>query len=594
MGFSFGKRTQIDSMTAPQGSDSAVPGKQTRIDQIGPQPRSAVIDTNPQPQANPERVPENACAADGPIAPDAISGIQSYLAFDPTLFRELEGHGYENMRDYRTLGPGDVGLYTLKPYLKSNQIYCYVAMNNQTYQSEWVIGPDSVDAFVSAMPMYMKIAIKVMPLSNHLGERMGVVPSDSHIPDVLELDAQHEAPWSVSSQTDESNEGSLVSSAGSAANAARNARIRLDEYVKPAQKMANDLRAQVDSGELDHMAGREQAVNGRNALMENSRAQMSPGARAASKAMKENGRTIGQMTSKKVTQLINQARGIDVTADRAAAIQAKLADDSPLWAEYAAELNGGAAPDVTLASALEKLGDSPLISREIIASAGRSNRIVTGFAKMSSIAGAAGAAVGVGEMAYDIVTAADGQRLHIAARDLAGFAGGLVGAETGSMAGAWFASILPLSSEAAGPVGLIVTVIAGLAGAAVGGVVGHEVFDAANEIIVGGLADTMPGTMATPGGGYEGMMEREHREHDPNFQTQLEDAIWSLSDAMKTLEKRIADAKDDHELDALQRARFDILQRRTVLETALTGIHLGWFDTSGAGGTCSRDEDQPQ
>jgi hypothetical protein len=606
MTYAFGKRTQLDSLTGSNGSNSPIPGKRTLTEQIAPQPNSAVIQTDPnpkttcepgddtapqQPAPKPERVPENACAPDGPPAPDAVVGIQSYLAYPSNFFRDLEGwgpgHYYENVRDYRTLGPGDVGLYTLKPELKDGQIYCYVAMNNKTYQNEWVIGPDSVDAFVSAMPMYMKIATKVMPLSDHLGERTGEAPGDPHIPDVLELDAFHEAPWPEPGADHEPHEGGLVSSAGSAANAARNARIRLNEYVKPAKEMANDLLAQVETGDMDHMAARDQAVNGRNALMENARARMSPGARAGSKAMKETGRTVGQMTSKKVTQLINQARGIDVTADKAAAIQAKLADDSPLWAEYAAELNGGAVPDVTMASALEKLGDSPLVSREIIASAGRSNRIVTGFAKVSSVVGVAGAAIGAGEMAYDIVTAADGQRLHAAAQDMAGFAGGLVGSEVGATAGAWFASLLPLSAEAAGPVGLVVTVIGGLAGAAVGSAAGHEALDAANEIIVGGVAHMMPNMMAAEGGGYAGMMEREARLDDPNFQTQLENAIWTLSDAMKTLEKRIAEAKDDHELETLQRARFEILQRRTVLETALTGVHLGWFDTSG--GACSDD-----
>jgi len=625
MGFELGKRTQIDGLAQSSGSNSPIPGKRTQVEQIAPTPSSAVIqtggptakttcvpgdDTAPAQEAVPERVQEMTCPAGGPVAPDALSGIKSWLAVDPAPFRdELIWWGPEGLHDPAELGPGNIGPYTLWPYLKHGKVYCYVAEHNQRYQREWVVGVDSADAFVATAPLYARTAAKMMPLRDNAP---GSPPkADPHIADVLELDAFHEAPWpdptrgadpAASDQDTQSSTpdgagnddhpGRLVNAAGSAANAARNAHIRLDEYVQPAKQMARELRAQLDAGELDHMALRQEAVEGRNAMMEGARARMSPGARQASKAMKETGKTVGEMTSRKVTQLIDQSRSIGLRPGQTAGqIQEQLAADSALWAEYAGKLDGGASAE-TYAAALERLGDSRAVSRAIIESAGNSNKLVTGFARFSRVGGAVVAAGGAGEMIYDIVSAPDGQRLHVAARDLAGFTSGLIGGEMGTGAGAWFASLLPLAEGS--PVGLVVTVIAGIAGATLGSAIGPSIMQGAADVAVGGLARTMPGMMAASGGGFEGMYEREQRENDPNFQKKVEDAVWILSDDMKTLEKRIADAKDDNEQDQLQRLRFEVMQRRTTLETVLTAIHLGTFDTSGtAGGACASDEDQP-
>lgn len=535
--------------------------------------------------------PDNACAPDAARADDAISGIQSYLAFPSGMFRELEGPHFEHMRDFRTLGPGDVGRYILLPYLRDGRLVAYVAQSTQTYQREWVIGPDSVDAFVVAQAMYAQAARKLMPISDHLAKQTGTPASDPHVADVVELDNHHQAPWA---QDAEAPEGAFVQSAGSAANAARNARIRLNEYVEPARRMATELRAKVDAGELDHLDARRQAVDGRNELMEGARARMSPGARATSRALKERGVTVEQMTTKKVTQLIEQARGLGAdgaAATDAARLRTQLAEDSPLWAEYARQLDE-APQSAARGAVFERLGESPLVSRAIIDAAGRPNRMITGFAKLSQVAGMIGVAAGLEQMTYEIVTAADGHRLHVAAREFSAFAGGLVGAEAGSVAGAWFASLLPLAGEAAGPVGLVVTLVAGGIGSMVGAATGREVFDLAQQAVVGAAASAMPFSIGISGGGFTGMRDREARAHDPNFQHQLEDAIWTLSDTMKQLEQRIAAATNDHDLNDLQRARFEILRRRTVLETALTGLHLGWFDTTGSG-ECSRD-DQPE
>jgi hypothetical protein len=92
---------------------------------------------------------------------------------------------------------------------------------------------------------------------------------------------------------------------GAALVAARNAHIRLDLYAKEAQRLALELKAEVDAGAIDHLDARRQAVEGRNHLLHTAREKLSPASRYTSEKLKEDGASVDGMTKKKMGDVLD-------------------------------------------------------------------------------------------------------------------------------------------------------------------------------------------------------------------------------------------------------------------------------------------------
>jgi hypothetical protein len=122
------------------------------------------------------------------------------------------------------------------------------------------------------------------------------------------------------------------------------------------------------------------------------------------------------------------------------------------------------------AAELEALRSTERVSLAVIAAAGRTDKVITGVARVSRVAGPIGLAINVGAGVYAVVEAPEDQRLYIAALETAGFAGGSLGALGGGLAGAWVASLLcgPAAPVCAVVVSIVVIGAASYAGGEIG------------------------------------------------------------------------------------------------------------------------------
>jgi hypothetical protein len=240
--------------------------------------------------------------------------------------------------------------------------------------------------------------------------------------------------------------------------------------------------------------------------------------------------------------------------------------DSDLWGKYAAAMNAG---DDVMTAALRDLGESPEVSKSIIRSAGKTNKWFTRAARYGGPASLALGALGAAETVMDIRDAIEADNLHAAARELAGFAGGVVGGELGAMGAVWIASAI---FPGAGTGVIIVASIIG--GSAMGALVAHGA-----ESLVDALAEgPAPAGLATPlaaGGGFAGL----HGKDGPRSASkQIADGIFAADSELAKLAAVIPRARTRFELNALQRKRLEVLASRQQMEDLLTALRLGAFD----------------
>src|SRR5262249_38611949 len=154
------------------------------------------------------------------------------------------------------------------------------------------------------------------------------------------------------------------------------------------------------------------------------RSRISPASRYVSQLLKEDGRSVGYMERKKVADLITEYRGYKsgkrLSPEKLAEAQALMDADSALWAKYAEAIDAGAKAETIYAEALAKLGKSEAVSAAIIRSAGSSNHLVTEAAVWTRGLAPIAGAIGVASMIYDIASADEARRWHVAARELSG------------------------------------------------------------------------------------------------------------------------------------------------------------------------------
>lgn len=203
------------------------------------------------------------------------------------------------------------------------------------------------------------------------------------------------------------------------------ANVRITQYVRPAQRVAEQLLADVESGKLSHMEGRQAAANQRNNLLSASRERLSPGGREFSKALKEEGKALSELVHKYSRKVLEGSPAL-----RKQYGLKTLDPKSPLFNPALYE------------RAIEELGRSEQVSKEIIKASGRTSGPVTALARFSRVAGPVGTGIGLTMSAYEIVNAPAGQRGYVAGREASGFAGGLVGSVGGGLLAGWTASLL--------------------------------------------------------------------------------------------------------------------------------------------------------
>ncbi len=222
--------------------------------------------------------------------------------------------------------------------------------------------------------------------------------------------------------------------------------VRLTSYVEPAQRMARGMLADFNSippeglfaldrnGLPVHRSMAEAAVSNRNAQLALARERLSPGGRALSEAIKEEGKTLAQL------EKTYSARAL-LESDTAVARAFGVVNQNPTSRAFKEAAERLAANPGRYAPQLEQLASSPGVSQAIVRASGSMNRAVTVLAKVGRVAGPGLAVVGVGMSVYQVVQAPEGQRLYVAGRETSGFAGGTLAGIGGGMAAGWLASL---------------------------------------------------------------------------------------------------------------------------------------------------------
>lgn len=546
---------------------------------------------------------DDACPVDEdpPISPNAIAGVHLWLTIDRNVLK----------RGVKTLPAEKVGPYRAGPYMihphvdEVGELVYYLAFHTERLQIEWLIGAVDGYRFAAMVPFYQRIARNAYPGSRLIeGTTADGAEEAPRLPSVVELAARGEAPWQLPLQTEPmgtDREPELDPEAARGAGTIvglHNSHVRIQQYVKPAQEAAQTLLALVNAGQMDASVARDEAVAGRNHLMRSARQQMSPGGAAMSQALKgDGGVTVDEMVKRKVfegfRQYIGWNRDQPMSPEARADARAALDADSPAWRASAEWLDDplAAIPEddagnITRAyaesnavyrQALAELGDSPWVSKEIIKASGRPNPEITALASGGEIVppnrprlamlgfvshnlARAGAVLGVGSMAYHVITAEEGERLHVAAQEGMSFTGGLVGAEMGQI---FVATVLPRLIGAVNPVTMIVV---SLVGATVGGMAGGTFAPIGTEemsrVMLQGTRMATPAHATVAGGGLGGVMDREHRAHEPNRIRELEHGIFMLDQSLRELERRIQSAPDRTRMELLQKARLSMIRNR--------------------------------
>jgi len=503
--------------------------------------------------ATPAPLRDDQCAVDGPHAPYALSGIEVYL----NVKDKLSGLATAAL-DYRSVGPGEAGPYRLYGHTDEGKLVYYLARHQERHQIEWVIGPESIDTFAESVELYAGAAAQLLPGSADVEGSQADGAGEVRDPEsVVKAEAFGRAPWQVA--TDYLTDPDNLNGGGGALIASRNARIRMNDYVKPAKELAEQLADDVASGKVNHLDARAQAVEGRNALLDGSRERLSPAGRKLSERIKKQGKTLEEMTERKVRAGLAAYR-------ESAATRAILDADSELWGKYVAALDAG---EDALGAALRDLGDSPEVSRSIIRSAGSPNKWFTRAARFGGPALGALGVIGAADMIWDIYNDVEARHWHAAAGELAGFVGGMVGGELGVI---FLASIVPGAGTG---VVIIASVIGSMIGSALGSYGGRGMIDLLADgaaLGAGGLA-----TSYSAAGGFAGIHSKDHPAGQ-GAADKLADAIYSADGELVKLAAAIPQAQDRAELERLQKMRLDVLSRRQQMEDLLTAIRIGVFD----------------
>ena len=559
---------------------------------------------------DPPIVAEDACVLETDAVDEAApTGIHLYLTFDRDVIA-LADFIYPS----NTVGPGVVGAYRFLPHAREQRLLFFTAYHQERMQHEWVIGPASISTFLAMQPVYEGAATQAYPGSLWVpGSRAdGADGRTPTVPSMAALEARGQAPYQLGQSapieagpmvdvgrppakpeipTGRGASGDLLpgedlpealealvnpgDNAGGRLLSAYNAHIRIQDYVKPAQAIARDLLEELKANPEAHLEHRTAAVAQRNAVLDESRARLTPSARTASEKAKPTGYTVEQMEAKKTLDLLE----ID-DVDR---LDAGLSEGE--WARlrkaFKAAPEGGTGPVID--EALRKLGKSPEVSRAIIRSASRPDRWVTRLSRLGRAAGGITAAIGIADTIATITNADESRRWHVAAQELGGFAGGMIGAELG----AFFVASLIATGGAAAPI-LVVTAI----GAAVGGYVGNRIGrgegmemladagDFSAQVIGSVVQPAFP--QAPAGGGFTGTYQREHAPETLDLAGEIIGELWQLDDKLPGIERAIAHAPSRDELEYLQRVRLDLLQRRDELGELLVAVRTGMVESEGA------------
>lgn len=487
-----------------------------------------------------EAVKREASALKLEKAPKALSGIQLYIMMNLSQFPRGR---------VRTADVFHRGSYLIAPHTTLDdppKILFYIAYRRTRGQNEWVIGPDSINTFLESIALYE-------------GAGNVAYPGSEKIPETM-LDR----PENLGSPLEEGyHTGGL---GGSSVISTYDAHMRLKHYVKPAEELAKRIQTDVMAKEISHFAGREQAMKGRNLLLEETRGKLSPGGRSFSKALKEEGKTPSELIEKYSKEVLEKnpklrARyGLDV-----------IEEGSDLYKARYSEV-------------LRKIGQSEKVSMEIIKAAGRPNRVVTGVAKVSRVLGPVGTIASLTISGYEIYDAPASQKLHVAAREAGGFAGGTLGAIGGGMVGGWVASL------ACGPGAPICALIVSVIFVGAGGYMGGRAGEFAGEMLPSVLTAPAYISLAFPahslsaGGGYAGLMERDRRvllEASHPLWMKLNRSIYFIEKDIRFLEGKIRTAEDKEELEELQRLRIDLLLKLNDVTTLYKAIYPDYKGPSG-------------
>jgi hypothetical protein len=243
------------------------------------------------------------------------------------------------------------------------------------------------------------------------------------------------------------------------------------QYKDAAQRVSQRILLDYEAGRIpDHMAARLQANQARIGLLEDTRAKLSPGGRELSKAIAEEGKTLLVLEPKYAAEILAAKH---LAEDPQLALKHGLKSvqpgspgfDQEAYRKVVQKLATTEFSKPEYHAAIKQLQQTEDVSKAIISASGRTNKVLTGFARFSRIAGPVGSAVSLTVSGYEVYDAPEGEKLYVVGRETAGFTGGLVGASLGGLAAGWVAS---LACGPAAPICAVVVSIVIIGGAAWG------------------------------------------------------------------------------------------------------------------------------
>ncbi|MFD0205765.1 MULTISPECIES: hypothetical protein [Saccharothrix] len=278
--------------------------------------------------------------------------------------------------------------------------------------------------------------------------------------------------------------GGNTHTGGSAAaiNTALDSHTRISMYVDEARRISQQVLDDLDAGRVSHEEARLAASTLRNQSLGNARQRLTPGGRAMSEAIKEEGKTLDQLVAMYSERVVRANRSRYGLSEEDLRNPARVRQ-----AARAAE-------------------SSEEVSRAIISSAGRTNRAMTVAARVGRVAGPLAVGASLASSGYEIYHAQPGyDRARVITREAGGFAGGWIAGSAGSLGAAWAASLVcgPGMAVCALAISLVVVGLSAYGGGRAGEWVSEEAFTSVTQAPV--PAATLWGT----GGGYGGLMRRD-------------------------------------------------------------------------------------
>ena len=260
------------------------------------------------------------------------------------------------------------------------------------------------------------------------------------------------------------------------------ANVRITQYAEPAERLAQQILEDYQAGKIEHMEARVQAHQMRNDLLTQTREQLSPGGRSFSEAMKEEGKPLESLVDKYAREVAARDLLENDPELRSKYGLTTLDEADPnfnkkLFTQAVGEL--GESGRLTQ-EMVESVADTPRVSTQIIKAAGRPSSVITGVARFSRVAGPVGTAIGVGVSGYEIVNAPEGEKMHVAGREVSGVIGGAFGTVGGGLVAGWTASLV--CGPGALVCGLVVTVVIVGGAAYAGGLVGEAIYENAPSV----------------------------------------------------------------------------------------------------------------